>query len=123
MAIKQKLVAAGLSWPQAQALAGTVASRLSAAGTTQATAYAMSLDDVQIFATVGAGTGAVLPATLSAGDQMTVANFGTNALSLYPPVGGTIANGAANAAVSVPANKTALVTCIDGMSFAAIVSS
>ena len=80
---------------------------LSAAGTTQAGATPISAD-ISEFTTVAASAGARLPvADMAAGDDLLVANFGANALALYPPVGHKANNGATNAAVSIPVGKVA----------------
>jgi len=130
MAIKSKLTGVGTSPAQAQNIVGTVANSLTAAGSTQATAYAMSTDDWQIFTTVASGTGAILapgtgtaPTPYSAGDEMMVTNHGANTLLVYPPTGGKIANGSANAGFSVGSTKSAFFQCIDGTNWAAYLSA
>ena len=85
-----------------------------AAGTTQLTAYQISAVNTK-FGTVAASSGAILPPpnVTSPGDEIWVSNFGANALTLYPAVGGTIDNGAANASVSIAANATKIFKCVD----------
>lgn len=87
---------------------------LTAAGTTQATAWPIQNEYAE-FGTVAAGSGAVLPTSqfiggLTPGDTFTVANMGANALLVYPPVGGKINLGAANAGFSVASGKVATFT-------------
>lgn len=130
MAIKMKLTGLGMAPTLAVNVVGSVANNLTAAGSTQATAYQMSLDDWQIFTTVAAGTGCIFSPGVglsnnpySPGDEMTVTNHGANALTQYPATGGKIANGAPNAGFNVPATKTAFFQCIDGLSWAACLSS
>ena|SRR5579872_4855964 len=130
MTIKSKLMAAGAPGLLAQQIAGTFANSLTAAGSTQGTAYQMTTDDIQIFTTVAASTGAIFmpgtgsaPSPYSAGDEVQITNHGANTLSVYPATGGKIANGSANAAFSVPANKTAFFISLDGLSWAASVSN
>ena len=74
-----------------------VATGISAAGTTQGTATALTgqINDV---ATVAAGTGVALP-TAVAGQQDTVCNDGANALLIYPASGASIGSNAANSPV------------------------
>lgn len=120
MAIKQKLTGVGVPPHAAIATVGTVSNNISAAGTTQATATALDLNDYQIVTVVAASSGVILPATLSAGDEIAVANYdasGGDALSVYPPVGGKINNGTLNAAVSITANKNGTFVCIDSLNF------
>lgn len=97
---------------RAGAWAGTSAAGtgtgLTALGSTQATAYAIN-QDITVFGTVALSTGARLPASGVAGDDVVVANHGANALTLYPPVGASIGTASANAGLSIPAGKTA--TC------------
>lgn len=82
-----------------------------ATGTTQAGAYLLSAVRTR-FGTVAASSGALLP-TGASGDELTVTNFGGNSLAVYPPVGGAIDNGSANASVAVAANATKLFICMD----------
>jgi hypothetical protein len=82
-----------------------------ATGATQAAAYPLSAVRTR-FGTVAASTGALLPAG-APGDELTVTNFGANSLTVYPPVGGAIDNGAANAGVAVAANASKLFICMD----------
>ena len=82
---------------------------LSAAGTTQATGTAITAQ-VNTFTTVAAGAGATLPSSAAIGSEVVIFNRGANALLVYPPSGGSIESGAANAAVSVAAGGTARFT-------------
>lgn len=87
------------------------ATGLTAAGTTQATGYAINRS-ISVFTTVAAGAGATLPnvapqslsSTVMA--EFTVVNAGANALLLYPASGLAINALAANAALSVAAGAT-----------------
>lgn len=81
-------------------------SGLSAAGSTQGTATAIT-HQTNEFTTVGSGQGAALP-TPEQGEFIFVANAGANALSVYPASGHSINALAANAAFSVASGKTAL---------------
>src|SRR5690242_6265675 len=98
MPLQQRLVVAGLSAATAKAIQGTVASGLTATGSTQAGALALGAD-FNDFSTVASGTGALLP-PMNPGDEVFVYNGGANALSVYPPVGVAINGGSANAAYS-----------------------
>lgn len=88
--------------------ARAVASALTAAGTTQATALALTAQE-SILTTVASGSGARLP-FLGIGVEVVVRNRGANALLVYPPTGGSIESGATNASVSVAAAATARLT-------------
>lgn len=80
---------------------------LVAAGATQATAT-NAYSDVNVVTTVAAATGVILPPQREVGDTVEVTNLGANSLSVYPPLGGNIGTGAANAAFAVPVSKTAI---------------
>jgi len=120
MAQQKKLTGSSLVAAAAVAIVGDIDlgpapfTGATATGATQATAYQITAVNTK-FGTVAAGTGAILPpATVtSPGDELVVANFGANALTLYPAVGGTIDNGAANASVSIAANGTKIFKCLD----------
>ena len=99
MPLSQRLVVTGLSAPQATAINGTVANSLTAAGNSQATAFALPAD-VNKFTTVAASAGTIIPA-MNSGDSVIIYNGGANALSVYPPTGGNINAVAANGAYSV----------------------
>lgn len=77
------------------------ATGLAAAGTSQATATAITAE-VSEFTTVPSGAGAVL-GIIPVGTTETICNDGANAENVYPQVGGTIQGLAMNAAASVPA--------------------
>ena len=81
-------------------------SGLSAAGTTQGTATAITKQTNE-FTTVGAGQGAILPSP-EQGEFIFVQNSGANALNVYPATGHSINALAANAAFSLAVGKNAL---------------
>lgn len=83
-----------------------------ALGSTQGTAYQISACTTR-FGTVAASTGAVLPIGAPS-DDYAIANFGANTLNVYPPLGGSINNGTANAAITIAANGAAFLVCMDG---------
>jgi hypothetical protein len=77
-------------------------SDLTATGTNQATAFPLLNTADHQFTTVASSTGAVLPAARLA-DSVNVWNGGSNALSIYPPLGGKINDASANSAYSLAA--------------------
>lgn len=119
MATKDTLVRAGFWGAQADAMVNTWATGLTAAGTTQATAYVLT-EDASVFGTVAASSGALLKPLKG---SQTVYNAGANTLTVYPPVGGTINAGSANAGFSVAANKTCTFLSPDGIAFYALLSA
>lgn len=105
MASTDTKFAGGAVW--ASTLNGaTVASNLTAAGSTQATALALSTD-YSVIGTAALSTGVILPVKAALNDDYVVLNNGANPLSLYPPVGHKFNNGATNAAVSIAVGKAA----------------
>ena len=124
MSLTKELVVGGIHTSTATAIGGSVATGLSGAGATQATATAITAV-TSVFTTVAASQGAILPNGVQIGDELFVRNGGANALAVYPPVGGTINGGAANAAFSVTAAKGAVFKCLsnNGLDFIAILSA
>lgn len=83
---------------------GGATAGLTATGTTQGTALALTQQNNEI-TTVASGTGVILPATSNAGRTTLVVNGGVNDLFVYPPIGATIDNNAANVGVVVRAGN------------------
>lgn len=106
MAIKD-MVKAGLWIGTAQAVLrpGSLATALTAAGSNQATALALT-SEVNVIGTAAASTGVALPAAFDIGDEFVVVNGGANAITVYPFVGGYINALAQNAGVSVAAGAS-----------------
>jgi hypothetical protein len=119
MPIAKNLTGSGDSPQQATNTVGDVANNLVAAGTTQlnATPFFAAMN---VFRTVPASAGGILRFDLGPGDEQEVSNYGANALSVYPPVGGSIANAAVNTAFSLATNTTARFRCIDGLNFTVV---
>lgn len=125
MPTQANLMGAGCPALQARASMGFPSVGLAAAGSTQGTALVLPSDFNQ-FSTVAASTGAILPATgyqYQVTDTIIVVNHGANALTVYPPVGGTIGTGAANAGLSIPSGKTAWFLIVAVNAYAASVSA
>ncbi len=80
----------------------SVATGISAAGSTQGTATALT-KDVNVVSTVSAGQGVVLP-TAVGGMRITVMNTSPTALNVYPATGAGINNNGANVAFALPGN-------------------
>lgn len=115
----QNLMGSGVPASQAQVTVGKPVSGLAAAGTSSQVNATLISADVSVFTTVAANSGARLPAqnaasmSALAGDIYVVVNGqATNALLVYPPVGGNFITVATNTAVSLPAGKTADFYCL-----------
>ena len=113
-------VSAGLHTTQAQA-AQNVVTGLTAAGSTQGTALALT-NDANFIGTAAASTGVILP-SYDVGDQVYVVNGGANAVAVYPPVGHTINGLAANTALSLAVGKGGVFTRVDATRWVGIVSA
>lgn len=105
MTLVSELMSAGMPARTAELIAQDAAETgVTATGTSSQTAAYALKSKCTIFSTVAANSGALLPAR----GRCLVVNGGANALSLYPPVGGNINGGSTNAAISVPAGKSAV---------------
>lgn len=122
MPTTKNLMGAGTSPLATQMTLGSIANGLTAAGSTQGTAAALPAD-INVFSTVAASTGAILPASLAPADEITVANNGANALLVYPPVGAAIGTAGTNTGVSVAAGKIGVFTRISNTLFIASVGA
>lgn len=80
---------------------------LTAQGASQITALPLT-GVYNVFSTVAASTGAILPFAPTGGEEteVMVRNAGANALSVYPPVNYKINNGTVNASVSIAAGSS-----------------
>lgn len=119
----KNIMGAGVPPLVAQMINGTAQDSLVATGSTQGTALALPAD-VNVFTTVAASTGCILPINPAPGDETIVANLGANSLSVYPQTGGTIQTGSANAAFAVAAGKSAKFVARTGsLNWAALLSA
>lgn len=106
MALAKELVAGGLFANTAAAVTGSVATGITAGATqTQAGATPLTASS-NVVGTVGTtNDGVILPAG-AVGDDVFVRNSGANTVKVYPPVGGSINGGTANAAVTLAAGAS-----------------
>ena len=103
--------------------AGTVSNTLSASGSSSQANSALVLDDVNVYTTAASNSGARLPLGSAAGDVFFIGNQDANTMLIYPPTGGKLNNGSANASVSLPTVKPALCISIDGTSYIVNISA
>ena len=82
----------------------SVGTSISAAGSTQGTATAIS-KEINVVSTVASGAGVVLP-TAVAGMAITITNTSANSLLVYPATSGIINSLSANAGYTQPAGAT-----------------
>ena len=98
----------GLQLQNGTLLYTTVAINLTATGVTQSAALAIT-NQHNVFSTVAANSGTVLPIPGAGGVEITIINKGANSLNVYPAVGGTIDTLAANTATTVPVNGQLII--------------
>ena len=91
----------GVNVVTANTFISSVATGVSAAGTTQGTATGLTAQ-ISVVSTVASGAGVRLP-TATPGMRFTIMNTSANALLVYPATNGIINSQAANAAYSQPA--------------------
>lgn len=123
MGYAKNIMGAGI--PAAAAAAteiSSVATALTAAGTTQGTALAISAD-VNFVSTVGAGSGVIIYNGVI-GDTVYIFNdAGANALTVYPPVGSKINNLATNGGFLLGTNTAVQVSKVSATRWFAILSA
>ncbi len=100
MALAKQMMGGGISAGMAKAMNGTVSTAMSGAGSSQSDATEINAA-FNVFTTVAASTGAVLP-SCDIGDSVWVFNnTGTNALTVYPDSSSTINQLSANTGVLI----------------------
>jgi hypothetical protein len=122
MTFKQNAMGSGTPAAQASAIIGGANAGLTATGSTQADALALSATNSQ-FTTVASGTGCIAPSYMQPGDYFRVFNNGANTLLVYPTSGAAINNGSTNAGFSVAANKGAQFVMLSPTLFGAMLSA
>lgn len=113
--IQRNLMGIGFAAAQAQQLAGKVVTGLTSTGSSSQANSLAIYSETNVVTTTAANTGVRLPSNASAGDSMTVVNLGASTLFIYPPVGGILNGGSANAKVDCATLKTATCISINGL--------
>ena len=121
MALAKDIMGGGFSAGQAQAIAGSRNTSVSAAGTTQGTATTLTAS-FNAVTTVAASSGVILYDG-SLGDSIIVYNGGANALTVYPPVGDAINQIAANGGVLLATNTMMILHKTTNSQWNAILSA
>lgn len=106
MALAREIMGGGFSAVSADAIQGGVNSTISAAGTTQGTATAITTSN-NFITTAAASSGVILPASQQ-GDWLIIYNGGANAVTVYPPVGAKINGIATNGGMSLGTNTNCI---------------
>jgi hypothetical protein len=111
MAIIPNLMGVGFSSAQAGAVGLTPSATVAGAGTAQKTdSAAITASNLlalglNIVTTAGGQTAVQIPSTMPVGGEMWINNTSATAALLFPPSGGTINGGSADASFSVAQNK------------------
>lgn len=105
MATQSELMGAGIPWRPAAMLGLVENSSVSAAGTTQATATALTAS-FSIVTTAAANSGVQLPTATGSGTFIVV-NNGANTVTVYPATGEAINANAANVGIQIAVGKSA----------------
>lgn len=92
-----------------------------AAGTTQSTGTALAGDDADVYVVTNnsSSNGVVLPANVK-GKELIIIGSVAEVTKVYPPVGGKINYGSANAAVSLVANKPGYFIAVDDLNWVCV---
>ena len=120
--LSHKVFGAGIPGLAVQALCQDVTIGISAAGTVQGDATALT-SSVNVVSTVAAGSGVVLYSASVPVDSQKIYNAGANQLNVYPPTGFNINSLAANTAISLATNSAIELTCVSTTRFIAILSA
>lgn len=111
MAYASTVMSGGVSAQTAVAMAGGVATALTAAGTTQGTALALGKLDLHMIGTCASGAG-VKVAAGGAGDSTGIFNGGANACTVYPPSGAKFNALSTNGGFLLATNTFARLHCV-----------
>ena len=100
----------------ALAIIGSIAQTFTAAGTTQATAAAITTTKTYI-TTATEGQGAILPGSMTASDEGVICNSTSVDVYVYPPVGYKINGGTTNLPLMIPPTSAMRFSCVDGNNY------
>lgn len=110
MSTRREMIQGGLYLAEAMSCNGAFETGVNLTGFAGQSARLVSASNTVIATTV-ASTGDSI--TLTPGDQgdwLNIVNYSANAVKIYPPVGWKIHNSSVNAAYSLPANKSVMLT-------------
>lgn len=117
-----EMMAAGVSAETSKAIIGNVDSGVTATGSSsQANSYAIRAAFTQVTGG-GATTGVRLPAMNPSEERFICNQSGSNCL-VYPPTGGKLNDGAANAALTLADNESMIAKCINTVDFGCLIGT
>ena len=111
----------GVAGLTADAITGFVTLAQTASGASQGAQTFPS--DIVVYTSSTASYGPTLPSTAQTGDSYFVANNTANSINVWPSTGGAIGSASANAALAVPAGKSAKFVSIGSGNWFALVSA
>lgn len=120
MATSNELLAVGIPAAAAPVVAAGTYAALTGAGTT--IADAATIKSTIVNATGASNSGIKLPVG-DIGDTYRILNASANTLKLYPPTGGTLNAGSADAEISLTTKKAAIATAIGANAYMVIVGA
>ena len=121
MALANRMMGGGISAGMAMAINGDVSSAISAAGTTQGTATALTAG-INVVTTAAASSGVILSDS-EIGDEYEILNLGANAVTVYPPSGGRVNAIATNGGFTLATNTAVKVRKFTATRWAAFLSA
>ena len=122
MAYASTVMSGGVSAQGALAMAGGVATALTAAGTLYSDALALAALDTHMIGTCASGAGVRVHAG-SAGDSCVIFNGGANQCLVYPPTGAKFNALSTNGSFILPVNTNALVKIVSATQALVILSA
>ena len=126
MTVRQHVMSTGASAAHAGAVVGGVYTQ-PVSGSSQTDATLMPLATHYYVTTSSSNQGCIIPPgngsadAMQPGDWSTIFNNTANTIKIYPPVGGAINAGSANAAVSLTTHQKALFWMCDATNYALLV--
>lgn len=118
----RKILGSGTPPLPSQNISGDFSNALTGLGSTQATAL-LQQSDCNEFTTVASSTGFVLNALNAPGDEVFIANFGSNPLSVYPELGSSINALSTNTAFSLTNGKSMLLVKLTATKYYSILTA
>ena len=119
--LAKQIMGGGISFGAAKAINGSVATGISAAGTTQGTATSLNAA-INVIGTAAASTGVILPSCEIA-DEVWVYNGGANTLTVYPDSSSQINAVSVNSGVSLGTNTAMMFKRITSTRWIAVLSA
>lgn len=129
MTIKANVIHTGTAPANAGSIVGGMVTTTAAAGNASTNATLLSISSNFLLTTGAGSSGVILPPGngtadgLAAGDTITVFNQTGQTILVYPPLGGKLNNGSANAGLSMTNGKNAQFTCLDSLNFGYILTA